>query len=338
MKNDIKKEEWDPVREFNDVKNCLDKNDYIKAEDLLKIEYPESEWLIENLIPLRCITIISSAPASYKTWLLLDMAVRVSTGDKFLHKFNTYKTKVLIIDEESENPMLQSRLKKISNLTDYPVYFKEKRNFKLNKESVNETIDFCKRNDIEVIAFDSLVRIHDCDENDANKMSKVFGLLRLYKQSGITVILIHHNRKEGTNTNSSQNMRGSSDILASVDCHISIKRKDKRMILEQTKSRVSEEIKPFEIEVNSNEESIDFKYISEITKEDKTRDFKEFIIDVLKENEGLNKSEIFELSKSLEIGGYSTMNNVLIDMEKNNEIISKTGEKNSKTYSLNPVI
>ncbi|NCC70260.1 AAA family ATPase [bacterium] len=323
---------------YKEAMNEIDKNLYLKATDLLKIEYPKNQWLVEGLIPLNAITIISSAPASFKTWLLLQIALDVSNGKAFLNKFSTHKTGVLLIDEESGDPILQNRLKMIieENMEDIPIYFRKERGFQLNKEDIEKTIGFCQRNDIKVIAFDSLVRIHNSDENDANKMSKVFKLLYLYKQENITVILIHHNRKEIVNTNSPQSMRGSTDILAAADCHISIRRNDKKIIVRQTKSRVSEEIKPFEIEVNSNKEHIEFKYISEVEeKEDKLKDFKEFIIDILKEHKELNKKEIFELSKSLKIGGYSTMKSALLDMEKNNEIISKTGEKNSKIYYLN---
>ena len=61
------------------------------------------------------------------------------------------------------------------------------------------------------------------------------------------ILFIHHHRKPqgfGQKTNS-QSIRGSSDIIASLDSHLAVDRRDENLTITQTKMRLQKELKPF---------------------------------------------------------------------------------------------
>ena len=79
----------------------------------------------------------------------------------------------------------------------------------------------------------------------------------------------------------SQSMRGSSDILASVDCHLAIQRKDDVLTIIQTKLRQDEEMKPFKINIISDGGDVRLEFGGEIDEvQTKKVDFQEAMLEM----------------------------------------------------------
>lgn len=315
----------------------------ISLKDLMVMEFPEIDWVVEKLIPAEGIIAISGMPTAYKTWLVLDLAIKVASGIELFGRFMTHRIGVLIVDEETGERWIKERIKKICDNYELPVYFLSKSGFKLTEESIKQLIIFAKSRGVGVIIFDSLLRIHTArDENDAVQMGNVFGLFQRLTKEGLTVIFTHHHRKQGTirSRNISQDMRGSSDILAAVDCHLAVDRKnDDLVIIHQTKLRQGEEVKPFQLNVIREESEWKFEFAGEI-EEEKTKqaDFREAIKDLLgQENRSMYKKEIFEaLHKAGVEGGYSTFKTTVKEMVEKGELFEKSGAKNKTYCSLKP--
>jgi hypothetical protein len=88
------------------------------------------------------------------------------------------------------------------------------------------------------IIFDSFVRFHNEDENDASAMSRPMGKFRKLADAGATVLFIHHRSKSGETK-----YRGSSDIAAGVDCGLSLEpTEDGLLKLHRFKSRFGPEL------------------------------------------------------------------------------------------------
>jgi len=307
----------------------------IHISELMSKEFKDTEWIVEKLIPSESITAISGSPATYKTWIILDLALKIAQGDILFDKFATSQSGILIIDEENGERLTQKRFDKMRKDIDLPIYFLSLSGFKLSEESVKTLTGFCEQSKVKVIVFDSLIRIHSEDENDASKMSKVFSFLKQFNKQGIAVIFTHHNRKQGAFTkNPSQDMRGSSDILASLDCHLAVERKEGYVIITQTKLRQEQEIKAFKIGVINEENDFRFEYWGEVDDvQTKKENSKEVIAAVLsQENKLMCKKEIFEAVKNdgLDIG-YKTFENAVKEMVAKEELFEMKGEKN-KTY------
>ena len=310
---------------------------FITLKELMSRQFPDSEWVVEPLIP-EGLTVLSAQPASYKTWLMLDIAIAVASGSQLFDTFDTTQSGVLMVDEENSERLLQQRLQLLGDDNELPIHFMVDKKFRLEDAKIGSVIRFCKDNDIGLVTFDSLVRIHSKNENDAVQMSEVFAKIRQFNKAGINVLVTHHNRKGGNSENPSQDMRGSSDILAAVDCHLSLKRNRESKVLSitQTKVRFMEELEPFEMEVITNEESVRFEYmgLSDFaeTKRQKTiRAIKELLAD----GKVLNQKDILvALEEANNKVSAKTLRATLKNMEANDELKGMPGKGSEILYSL----
>jgi RecA-family ATPase len=311
----------------------------ISLQELMETEFDPIQWVVERLIPASGLIALSGAPASYKTWLILDMAQKIASGTPLFNRFETKQTGVLLVDEENGNRLLQMRFKKIGDKFDLPIYTLSFKDFKLTSDNVKKIIRVAKKKDIGLIIFDSLVRIHEEDENSATAMASVFSQLRKITNADITVLFTHHHRKKGNNqSGGSQEMRGSSDILASLDCHLSVdsEKGESSVKVTQNKSRYAEEIGSFTLNVIKNGESLSFEIDGDIEEEQSNKSIiEEAIVHALTLNTELCKADIFRKLKQDGIKvGNTTFLNTIKRMVKKGAIQEKQGEKNTTLCSL----
>ena len=329
-------------RKFQEIESA-DSKKPTKLSALMVKEFPKISWLVEKLVPVASIVALSGSPASYKTWLMFYIATKVAQGESLFNQFKTDQTGVLIIDEENGERLLQDRFKKLSKTFELSIYFESLSGFKLTTDEVNRIISQCQENKIKLIIFDSLVRIHAGDENSSGDMSRVFELLKQFNKHDITVMFTHHHRKQQGfgRSNPSQDMRGSSDILASVDCHIAVDRKfeDETIELRQTKLRQGEETKPFKLTIVSSDDDFSFEFGGEIDEvRNKVTEFRIAIKSLLEQvTQPLNKTSIFKTLKANGVaGGNSAFKLALGGMITDGEVYTRPGKGNAIFCSLQP--
>jgi RecA-family ATPase len=181
------------------------------------------------------------------------------------------------------------------------------------------------------------VRIHRGDENNSTDVSKVMEKFRILTTKGTSVLFIHHHRKESAQHKKSANsVRGSSDILAGIDCLLLVeKSKDNNtLIVEQAKLRQQQAIEPFSIEIKSNKETgeIAFVYEGEHNPNKTAKEeVKNEIIFLLSQNIEMTKKDIVDaLSEEY---GLPTITSALkeLEPEKINKLV---GASNKFSYSL----
>lgn len=316
----------------------------ISLAELLKKEFKATRWIVEKLIPADGVTAISGSPGVFKTWIVLHLAIAVAQGLPLFGEFQTSKTGVLIVDEENGERIIRDRAVLLGGLQaepTLPVFIKSYQSFQLNEKSIAELIDFAKEHGLGIIVFDSLVRIHSQDENDARQMSQVFTLLKELTRRGISVVLIHHNRKPGINKSSAaHNMRGSSDILAAVHSHLAVERKEeehKLLTIKQTKLRQAEEVKPFQISIVSDKDSVKLEYVGELDEaQGKKEEAREAIQAVLeREQKPMFTEELFTAVKAYGADvGRTTFNAVLKGLVDAGNLAKTRGLKNAAFYTL----
>jgi len=266
--------------------------------------------------------------------MLLETAIKVAKGEPLFGEFTTQKVGTLLLDEENGLPLLQQRLKELKAPEDLPIYFYSYEGFTLDEEYVDRIILECKTHDIKLLMIDSLVRVHGADENTAQDMAAVFKQLRRFTGQGITILITHHNRKPGSNRSGSRHeMRGSSDILAAVDCHIALKRHENFVTVEQTKQRYAKELDAFDVQVTDDKGSFSFNYLG-AGKDIKTQPIKLAIIELLDGWEYLIQKNIRKglVERGIEIN-QRTLSGILKKMVSSGELSSKRGSGNSTCYS-----
>lgn len=321
----------------------------MSLKELFNTKFPKAKWVIKDLIPLNGITIISGAPGSYKTWIALEIARSIASKKSFLDIFSCkYKKNILLVDEENHPSYIQDRFQLLQVQPSLPINLLTQENLCITKESQRkQLLDICEERSIGLIVFDSLIRISDAEENDAKQMANVFRCIRDFTKKDITVIVIHHDRKENADYKSSakSRLRGSSDILASIDSLLSLKEQNGKICIEHAKSRISAQINPFYVEVIESDEpntSIRFEYIGS-SKENYTQAGKasKHIIEALKMNEeaqrgekgSTRKSVIQFVRKNSNIGEKSIIQ-AINDLIMAKKIREKRGIRNEKLLSL----
>lgn len=300
------------------------KNEVISYADFLDKELPPTRWVVEKLIP-EGMTILSSPPGKFKTFLILQLCKQISNGEIALNHFDCEKKNILFINEEMGERPMQDRLKIIDGEAGEGLYFTNLSGLKVEDTAV--ILDICRERNIQLIVFDSLTRIHNLSENDADSVKKIFESLVPLMKEGISVLLTHHHRKAPIigKQNGSDEMRGSTDLLAQLDCHLAIDNvaKDKSyLVVRQLKLRQAEEISDFRVDIKKENDKISFNYKGEYSKEDeymiKAEKSRDIVIELISDNPGISKDIIKEMLK----GKVSTMaiDKTLPLLEKENVI------------------
>ena len=313
----------------------------ITLKELLNTEFPEQQWLVESLVPADGITIMAAEPGSYKTYMLLDIAIKVTQGEPLFDKFATEKSNVLMVDEDNGGWLLNRRLKQLGakSKEDLPIYFYSNEGFLIDEKNITKLLARCEELNVKLLMIDCLAQVHELDENVSGDMSKIFRQLRRFKAKGIAVLITQHNRKPGTNKGSMRHeMRGSSAILASADSQVALSRDEDLVTVEQGKQRFEKELKPFDLRVSDSKDEFSFTYLGS-SEEGKVRDLEASILSLLGEHGRLFQKQIFELLTKAGVPvNTHKLGKLLKSMNGAGKVSTTkgTGKGNTKYYSLPP--
>lgn len=305
----------------------------ISIQTLIKTEYPDQLWTVQNLIPKNGITAISGYPGTYKTWIILYLASCIANGSDAWDTFSTTKTNVLIVDEENNPRLIQDRCNKLSvDSEDIHLTFRE--GIKIDDEKwLSKLLEVLSKYKIGIVFFDALIRIHTRDENSAQEMAVLFDAFKQILKLDCDVAFTHHHRKEENSPYSRKqySMRGSSEILAQVDSHISLDKTGGKIIVTQTKSRYAIEIEPFRLELVSLDEKSHFNYLGNFRKqEQKTQQLRQLLPEIITEHGEKSRKELVE-KLSGDFGSVS-IDNMLKELEQEQILDSTYVYRTGKVY------
>ena len=307
----------------------------VSLDDLLDEPIPEQVWLVEGHIPAAAFTIISGQPSSYKTRFALDLTLSVAQNKPLYGKIPVKKSGVLIIDEESGRRLLHRQLREQGAIKGLPIRISSHSNFKLNDTSVGMVLLECRTYNLDTVIFDSLSHIHTANENDAPEMTRVLKHLQKLTDSGITVIVITHNRKESQFTSyGGSEVRGSSAIFAAADAQLTlIPKEDGKLIVRQNKLRYAKVPKPFELLVTDQENVFGFEYVGAAP--DKRELIETAVLELLAEHGKLNQKEMLEKLKDAGIKSNDhNLPPILAALVTKGKIVPLSGIGNNKYYAL----
>ncbi|HVW99796.1 MAG TPA: AAA family ATPase [Candidatus Babeliaceae bacterium] len=278
-------------------------------DELMGRNYPPTTYLVDRLIPSESLTILSGQSRSFKTYSLLDIAIAVASQKPLFDHFTTTQANVLIINEEDGERLLQQRFHQlgVNKNAGLPIHISALTDFKLEDKQIEATLAFCESNRISLIIIDSLIRVHSADENSAREVSKVFAQLRKFTKAGIAVLVTQHHRKGNQHsTGGASEMRGSSDILAAVDSHVAVTRKDTYYLtFTQEKQRYDVELEPFQVKVHIDNGSFRFEHLGAQAKPvDKATTLYTVVCDLLSEHGEVAKGELIKMIKEKGVKTY----------------------------------
>jgi len=231
-----KKEEFDNIPEDNLFSLVLE-NDHELMTDIH--QYPS--WMVEGFWTRKSHGIIAGEPKSFKSTLILDMAVSVASGKKFLNQFPVIDTgPVLMVQNENAPWIMKDRLIKIRSdrglvgevtkvhgiyevkfPVRLPLYYINQQGFNFNEPFHRKILDkIMSRIQPRMVIFDPLYLMFDGDVNQSKDLNPILNwLLNLKTKHDCSLALIHHWKKgtQGTKIRGGQRMLGSTTLHGWVE-------------------------------------------------------------------------------------------------------------------------
>lgn len=173
-------------------------------------------WLVSDWLPDKSITFLVSPPESYKTWILLDLAVSVSAGVPFLGQFEVAQPgPTLIIQQEDSHAGLTDRLALIAEqklravpnldgnewsvpvIPDIPIYIHPDRQLRFgNKKVIEELERQIETIKPKVIMIDPLYSTTDSTDNYMADLANRMMVLKTWRDKyGCSFVIAHHSKK-----------------------------------------------------------------------------------------------------------------------------------------------
>lgn len=238
------------------------------APSFLAQKIIKPRYLVNAVWPEHAIGFIAGPPKSFKSFLALNMAFAVATGQLFLGKFEVPAPRtVLLIDHESSRGALTERIRKCEMRFGEArtLYIISNKAFSLEDPADVERLRLeisSVRPDLTVL--DPLASFTRGDENSSQQMGVVVRTLRgMRDEFGTGFAIVHHVTKSqpGETTRGGERMRGSGAFYAAAEVGVWVKRVDS----EEARSNVRVELKdgegPLPFQVAFDPDLADLRYI-----------------------------------------------------------------------------
>jgi len=204
------------LEELSGIAGAGDPARLLKTGEELQAFDIRIEWLIRGLVPADSITLLPGRGGIGKTWAALEIGKAVSRGRDFFD-LSTLPRPVVYIDFENPLPVLVERIKalEISDVLFWTSAI-DPRPPKIDSAG----FELYKRLPAgALLIFDTLRSAHDGDENDSREMALVLGRLKELRDSGFSLLLLHHSPKSSDRVS-----RGSGAITDLADHILSLYR------------------------------------------------------------------------------------------------------------------
>lgn len=186
---------------------------------------PSPQWLVPDLIPADNLILLSGHPKdAKKTWFAMYAALEAAKrGHKVLYVYR----------EGARRPTL-NRFEALCKNQDCfkNIYFHHRGGFWLDEGHwVKHTADFIRQNGVSLAIIDTFAKSMQSDENSSQHVGRAVQSAECLRDSGATVVLVHHLRKANhslSNGDSGQpepdkDLRGSSALAGAYETHWAIR-------------------------------------------------------------------------------------------------------------------
>ena len=193
--------------------------DIIDADTLMTKPLPKNRFLVESLVP-QGVNILAGASKTGKSWLMLDMALKIASGEP-LWGLETTQCDVLYLCLEDTYQRIQERLMKLTDEAPQNLRFSVAAKT-LSNGLEQDISDFLHSYPLtKLIIIDTLQKIR------APKVGSVGGVYasdyedmsarkKISSERGVTIMLVHHLRKQKDSDVFNQ-ISGSTGIIGSAD-------------------------------------------------------------------------------------------------------------------------
>lgn len=175
-----------------------------------------TEWTIPEWLPDGAVAFLVAPPGSYKTWLLLDLALSLATGSPFLGQYEVNRPgPVILVQQEDHKAGIASRLAKIWHARfpfklahefgrefelpqqQVPIWVHETRSLRLDsRESIAALGTQVAKIRPRAVLIDPLYSTLSTDDYMAGAAEQMLALKTLRDRYGCSFVFAHHTRKK----------------------------------------------------------------------------------------------------------------------------------------------
>lgn len=230
----------------------------------------EQRWLIDGLWSDQAVGLIGGEPKCCKSFLALELAVAVASGEPFLRRFRVPRRgRVLLYAAEDALHVVRQRLDGIARAAgcsleelDIQVITAPRLRLDLADDVVRLTNTVAAMQP-RVLVLDPFVRLHRCDENASGEVAPLLALLReLQRTHQVAVVVVHHAKKGGNNVRAGQALRGSSEFHAWGDSMLYLRRRGDRLTL-AVEHRAAPALDELNLELHEHDGNLALRIVDE---------------------------------------------------------------------------
>ena len=188
----------------------------IDGETLMDTRLEPTKFCIDTLLP-QGITILGGAPKIGKSWLVLDICIRIAKGES-VWDMPTAKGTTLYLCLEDTLRRVQERLNCITDDVPSNAFFATAAHT-IAEGLCDEIRAFVKEHpDTVLVAIDTfqIVRNSGADSSYGNDYDEIRQMKRLADELNISLLLVHHLRKQG-DSDPLNKLSGTTGIVGAVD-------------------------------------------------------------------------------------------------------------------------
>jgi hypothetical protein len=174
-------------------------------------------WVIEKWMPDKTIMLMVAPPGAYKTWMLLDLAISVASGTKFLGHYPVLsKGPVIIIQQEDFHGQIAERIGIIvesrfgmvsgyrssdedfglQSAPNLPIYLHAARRFKFSDSVVLTALEsHIAAIRPRLVILDPLYSAGETDDYMAKTVTQMFAFKSMRDRYGCSFLMAHHTKK-----------------------------------------------------------------------------------------------------------------------------------------------
>lgn len=198
----------------------------IDGETLADMRLPPTQYCVQSLLH-QGVTILGGAPKIGKSWLVLDLCVRVAKGESVFGLEVRQGTTIYLCLEDTMR-RIQHRLVSLTDDTSANMFFSTEAKT-LADGLCDQVRDFVKEHpDTVLVAIDTfqVIRSTTPDVSYATDYQDVRELKKLADEMGISLLLVHHLRKQGA-SDPLNKLSGTTGIAGAVDAVLVLEKSDR---------------------------------------------------------------------------------------------------------------
>lgn len=189
----------------------------INGQDLMELNLPPQSFTVRGLLP-QGLSILGGAPKIGKSWLMLDLCIRVAKGEP-LWGMETKQGTTLYLCLEDTLRRIQHRLNCITEDVPANAYFATASGT-LADDLEAQILQFIREHPdtvLVVIGTFQMIRGNSNEPSYGGDYDEIQKLKRIADSQRISLLLVHHLRKQG-DRDPINKLSGTTGITGAVDC------------------------------------------------------------------------------------------------------------------------